>query len=453
MPPLQELPSLVRKYARSGPRYTSYPPANHFVPIEDLTPYLEANRTAQGPLSLYIHLPFCRSQCWYCGCHSLITRDPRRADTYLDLLEREALLLTAQLQPKRPVQQVHLGGGTPNFLSPAQIERLDTILRTHFSIAGSAECSVELDPRYLDETQVVAFAQAGFNRASFGIQDCDPEVQAAIHRKQTDEHNRNAMHWLRAAGINSVNVDLIYGLPQQTLESFRTTVDTVLALQPDRFTLFSYAHVPWMKPHQRRFTEDILPDVELKLALFLQAMTQLREAGFEYIGLDHFARPDDELFAARRNGTLQRNFQGYSTQAGLSLIGLGISSISQTPDTYYQNAKALDTYARAIHTNRLPLERGYRLSAEDRHRRTLIMTLMCNLALPFGTLSETLGLDVRTHYAAEIASLRSFEADGLLHLDHQCIEITDTGRFFLRNIAMVFDAFFEDSRQQHSKTI
>ncbi len=449
-----QLAALARKYSRPGPRYTSYPPANHFSnDIHNLRPF-SSNTKPTAPLSLYFHIPFCKSLCWYCGCHTFITQNSTIADKYLDDVHKEIALHTQDSALKtRPVIQIHLGGGTPNFLTPAQIHRLNDRVRTAFTIATDAEISVELDPRTLDVDKVSAFKACGFNRASFGIQDCNPDVQKAIHRIQPHAQNIAAIEMLRTAGMSSLNVDLIYGLPLQTPESFAETIASAIALQPDRLTLFSYAHVPWMKPSQKQLEKSALPDAEAKLDLFTQAVAQIESAGYCYIGMDHFARVDDELVKARTSGTLQRNFQGYSTRAGSDILGLGVSSISQDQDSYRQNVKDLKCYTTQLDAGTLPVERGYALSDEDKRRRTLIMELMCNLHLDFRIHSNRLGVNIPEYYAAEIAQLKSFVEDGLLTQNDHCIQITDTGRFFIRNIAMAFDSHLRTNEQAHSKTV
>lgn len=451
-----DLSVLVDKYAKPGPRYTSYPPANRFIPCGVGTSaqrLLADTRQDSGALSLYFHIPFCEARCWYCGCHNIITRNHSQADDYLDLLEAEMGLLRQHLKAGRAVEQIHLGGGTPNFLSPKQIDRLADMIRVHFSVSSDAEISVELDPRQLVAEQVKAFQAMGVNRASFGIQDCNPEVQAAINREQPQAENERAMQLLREANMQAINVDLIYGLPKQSCESFRHTIETVLALKPERVTLFSYAHVPWIKPAQRMLEKATLPSAQEKLTLFMQAITQLESAGMRYIGMDHFARPDDELVHAQQAGTLQRNFQGYSTRAGCEILGMGISSISQSHSSYRQNIKDLSAYAQSLKADTLPLERGYELSDEDMRRRTIIMELMCNLHLNYARMSERLGVEVASHYAEECRRLEEFERDGLLQRDDAGVHITELGRYFIRNIAMTFDATLREGEQGFSKTV
>ncbi len=449
---------LIRKYSVPGPRYTSYPPATQFT--AELTPLAledaiaDDNRAGAGPISLYFHLPFCETRCWFCGCNTVITRKRSVAGDYVADLAREVALTASHIDLMRPVTQVHLGGGTPTFLPPDELHRLGTLVEEYFRLAPDCEFSVEVDPRRLTEEHVIALRAIGANRASLGVQDTNPKVQLAVHRFQPQAVNERAFAWLRAHGFSSINVDLIYGLPLQTPESFARTIDDVLALNPDRLSVFSYAHVPWIKPAQRIFEDrDQLPGPEAKLAMFAVAHEKLTAAGFVDIGLDHFARPDDALTLAQRAGTLHRNFQGYSTQAGASLYGFGISSISSTPDTYRQNHKALLEWRAALDAGQLPIERGLRLTPEDQRRRTIIMRLMCDRRLDFARLSELTGLDFATTYAREISGLSELFADGLIEQKPGGIEVTARGVPLLRVIAMKFDAYLSTVPRRHAQTV
>lgn len=439
---------LISRYNRPGPRYTSYPPAVHFSEKVSRERLLAEIGSGQGPLSLYFHLPFCESLCWFCGCNTITTRNHGQADGYLDLLERELALTAEHLGAgadglcERPVVQLHFGGGTPNFLSPEQILRLGGMIARHFRFAPDAERGVELDPRRLSAAQVEAFAAIGMNRASFGVQDCEPKVQEAIHRVQSRRHNEQAMQWLRASGFESVNVDLIYGLPHQSPESFTRTLEEVLRLDPDRFAVFSYAHVPWLRPAQKNLEKGgALPGPQQKVELLSLVLRRLSAAGYRAIGMDHFARPQDELCRAQEQGTLQRNFQGYSTRADCEIVAFGVSSISQTPRSYRQNHKDLREYRAALEAGVLPLERGYLLSDEDVLRRTTIMQLMCNLELDYAAMSARLGVDFADHFAGALAALRPFADDALVTLEPDRLRVTPLGRWFIRNIAMCFDAY------------
>jgi oxygen-independent coproporphyrinogen-3 oxidase len=449
---------LIRKYSVSGPRYTSYPPATRFLPDIPAKLYDDAiaadNAAGAGPLSLYFHLPFCESLCWYCGCNTVITRRRGAVREYLDGLVREVALTVARIDAKRPVTQIHLGGGTPTFFLPEELAELGLLIHGNFDVAEDCEFGVEIDPRRLTKEHVEALSVIGANRASLGVQDTDPRVQLAIHRWQPSRLNIQSMEWLRTAGFPSVNVDLIYGLPLQTEESFARTIDDVLRLGPDRLSVFSYAHVPWLKPAQRIFDDrGELPPPEEKLAMFALAHEKLSAAGYIDIGLDHFARPDDELALARHSGKLQRNFQGYSTAAGASLYGFGISSISSTAGSYRQNHKGLEEWGAALAAGRLPIERGLILDDEDKRRRALVMGVMCERRLDYAELSRDMGVDVESRYASEIAGLADLEADGLLVRTGEGIEVLPRGAPLLRVIAMRFDATLSPGAGRHSKTI
>ena len=444
---------LIRRYAIPGPRYTSYPAATQFTTAFSHAAaeaaILADNQPGAGPLSLYFHLPFCESLCWYCGCNNVITRSRESADAYIGDLEREIILTVAHLDRSRPVEQLHFGGGTPTFLTAEQLVRLARIIRKYFTFTATAEISVEIDPRQLTQLQVDALAEFGINRASLGVQDTDPEVQAAIHRIQPHALNIAAATMLRAAGVTSLNLDLIYGLPLQTKESLSRTIDDVLALKPERLSLFSYAHVPWLKPAQRIFEDrNQLPTSEEKLALFALARERLLDAGYVDIGLDHFARPDDPLALAQKAGTLHRNFQGYSTRAGASLYAFGVSSISNTANTYRQNVKTLDSYRGALDAGRLPVERGLALTAEDERRRTLVMRLMCERRLDFAALLRETGIDVATDYLRELESLSDLIADGIVEMDADGLRVTELGAPLLRVVAMRFDAHFAPAAKE-----
>jgi oxygen-independent coproporphyrinogen-3 oxidase len=449
---------LIRRYAVPGPRYTSYPPANRFhdrLEEIDLPAALaEDNADPTRPLSLYLHLPFCESRCWYCGCTTIITRRQDWADAYLRDLAAELTVLAPRLDRHRPVTQLHFGGGTPTFFNADQLERLGALLRTTFGFADAAECSIEIDPRWVTPEQVEVLAAMGINRASLGIQDTNTKVQEAIHRVQPHELNRRAVDLLRDAGIDDINFDLIYGLPGQTPDSIEQTLDDVLPLAPDRLSVFSYAHVPWIKPAQRIFDKrGQLPEPEAKLAMFGVMRRRLREEGYIDIGLDHFARPDDPLAVAQTAGTLQRNFQGYSTCADASLYGLGISSISATADVYWQNPKSLAAWREAIRAGRLPVEKGYRLNAEDHRVRRLIMGIMCDRRLDFTALGKEWGMDVATRYVSALEQLEPLRAEGLVDWDERSLTVAPRGTPLLRVIAMAFDPALATTGRAHALTV
>ncbi len=449
---------LIRKYSIPGPRYTSYPPATKFT--AELTPLgledaiARDNTAGAGPVSLYFHLPFCETRCWFCGCNTVITKRRGAADEYLDDLAREVRLTAAKMDLSRPVTQVHLGGGTPTFFPPDQLRRLGALIHEHFNLAPDCEFGVEVDPRRLTPDHVAALREIGANRASLGVQDTNPRVQLAIHRIQPHRMNEDAVRWLRDAGFGSINVDLIYGLPLQTPESFGQTIDDVLGLNPDRLSVFSYAHVPWIKPAQKIFEDrEQLPSPEEKLAMFALAHEKLTAAGYVDVGLDHFARPEDSLAIAQRTGELHRNFQGYSTRADASLYSFGISSISSTPDTYRQNHKTLEAWRAALDRGELPTERGLKLTADDMRRRDIIMRIMCDRGLDYARISAKIGVDFATTYARELAGLADLAADGLLRFTETGFEVMPVAVPLLRVIAMRFDATFAQGSTQHSRTI
>lgn len=450
--------ALIRKYAIAGPRYTSYPPANKFhedLAALDIDAAIAAdNADPERPLSLYFHLPFCESRCWYCGCTTIITRRRDWSYAYLDALTREIELVAARLDGRRPVEQLHFGGGTPTFFPPDALRRLGEVIHRHFRFAPDAEVSVEIDPRHVTREHLEALRGMGMNRASLGIQDTNPEVQQAIHRIQPQAMNLAAVRDLRELGFESINLDLIYGLPLQTPETVARTVADALALAPDRLSVFSYAHVPWIKPAQRIFeTRGQMPAPEAKLAMFAVIREKLLAAGYVDVGLDHFARPDDELAQARDNGGLHRNFQGYSTRSGASLYGFGISSISQTEEVYRQAPKSLAAYQAALAEGRLPCERGYRLNAEDKRRRRLIMAVMCQRGLDFAALSAEFGADVTIQYARELAHLQPLVEDGLVAIDQRGLRVLPRGEPLLRVIAMAFDQTYSAGVRAHALTV
>ena len=448
---------LIKKYNVPGPRYTSYPPATQFtdqVERDFLSDLIRENQEGMRDISLYFHIPFCESLCWFCGCTTTITTKHEQGNDYLDNLEREMELYSREMNPKRQVVQVHLGGGTPTFLRAEDIQRLGEMIRRYFTVAEEKEAGVEIDPRRLTRDRVVALREAGFRRASMGVQDNNSEVQKAVHRVQPLEVTQQAVDWLREEGFESLNIDLIYGLPYQTAESFEKTLDEIVALAPDRLAVFNYAHVPWMKPAQKILRDEILPSPELKFQLLKLTIEKLTDVGYVYIGMDHFAKADDELAIAQREKTLQRNFQGYSTAGGVDIFGFGMSSISQIPDAYWQNIKELGDYAATVERGERPIIRGYLLTPEDRIRREVIMRMMCHLQLDYVQLSRELDIDFQQFFAPEIESLEDMEVDGLLVRSAEGLQITDLGRLVIRNIAMRFDAYHKAGREQRfSKTI
>ena len=449
---------LIRKYNVPGPRYTSYPPATHFtdeVDHDGLMANLKENNEGCRDLSLYFHLPFCETLCWFCGCTTVITTDHSRSTPYLDLIEREMDLMREHLNPQRKVVQWHLGGGTPTFLQPDELRRLGGMVRKRFDFSEDFEAGVEIDPRRVSRDTIVALQESGFNRASMGVQDHNPKVQKAIHRIQPYAMTAQTIDWLRECGFESLNVDLIYGLPHQTLQSFEQTLEDTLKLQPDRFAVFSYAHVPWIKPAQKIFQErENLPSPETKLELLKLTIEKLTAEGYRYIGMDHFAREDDELSIAQRQKTLQRNFQGYSTRGGVDIYSFGMSSISQSEKAYWQNLKELPAYTQSVEEGQLPIHRGYLMSEEDLLRRQTIMRLMCDLELDFDNMSKLLGISFEAHYQRELASLEDLREDCLIAFSQGGLKVTDLGRLLIRNIAMRFDGYqAQRTDGRFSKTI
>ena len=450
--------ALVEKYNVAGPRYTSYPPATKFtgeLTWPELAERILENNRPERALSLYFHIPFCETLCWFCGCTTVITLNHRQGQTYIDYLEKEVAQMSTLLNPRRKAVQLHWGGGSPTFLQPDEIRRLGEVIRGRFTFSDDIEAGVEIDPRRLTRDHVVALREAGFNRASFGVQDFDPEVQQAVHRIQPRDLTEQALNWARELGFTSVNFDLIYGLPHQTVESFNRTLDIVLTMGPDRLAVFSYAHVPWVKPAQKILEQKILPSAEVKLQLLKTVIERLTENDrYVYIGMDHFAKPGDELAVALRRKQLQRNFQGYSTRGGADIYAFGMSSISQIPDAYWQNEKDLQKYYAALDVGKVPLARGYVVSEEDKLRRETIMRVMCDFSLDYASMSQRLGINFAAHFERELESLAPFEADGLVRRSPTGMEVTDVGRLFIRNVAMCFDNTLAPAgERKHSKTI
>ena len=434
LPPLGE--DVIRKYDVAGPRYTSYPTVPEWGSMrsEGAEAALAAAGADPAPLSIYVHIPFCKEMCTYCGCHVIVAKDPRKADAYLELVRREAELVRRALGGRHAVSRIHLGGGTPTFLDERQLTELHAILDRELTILDDAELAIEVDPVVTRHSQLEVLARLGFRRISMGVQDLDPEVQRAVARVQTEEETRAAIDGARALGFRSVNLDLIYGLPKQTEQSWRRTMERVLALSPNRVSLFSFAYVPTVKPHQRRLHMADLPSPASKIELFRIAHDAMVDAGYRAIGMDHFARPDDELALAQEQGTLWRDFQGYSAgRGGAGTVALGVSSISDAGGAYFQNVKTLPKYAAALDRGELPVERGHVLDADDQRRRQIIGEVMCRL-------SVGLTGDEAERFAAP---LRALEREGLCALDGTRLTLTPLGRVFVRNVAMVFDAYLD----------
>ena len=448
-------PDLLRRFDVPGPRYTSYPTADRFVEAfgrDDYSLALEQRRVGAGgkslPLSLYVHIPFCESLCYYCACNKIITKHHDRADTYLRYLSREIDLHTAHCGLGQVVSQLHLGGGTPTFLTDDGLRELMAMLQRSFTLAPGGEYSIEVDPRTVDAKRLAVLAELGFNRLSFGVQDFDPEVQKAVHRIQPASQVFSLVESARELGFESINVDLIYGLPRQTPESFDRTLAQVAQLRPDRIALYAYAHLPERFKPQRRIVSAELPTGAGKVAMLSRSLDAFMEAGYVYVGMDHFALPDDALAVAKRQGRLHRNFQGYSTQPDCDLIGLGVSAIGKVGATYSQNAKTLDEYYDFLNQGRLPVVRGLALTRDDMVRRAVIMALMCQGELLFESLEQAWLIDFKRYFAAEIEQLEGMAEQGLVESRPDGIEVTAMGWFFVRGVAMVFDRYLQADRNR-----
>lgn len=455
-------PELLRRYDRPGPRYTSYPTAPQFSDEFQEAALREAVAVTNGdpiprPLSLYVHVPFCSSPCFYCGCNRIITRETARGDAYLTRLYREMGMMAALFDRDREVTQLHFGGGTPNFLAPGQIAEVVDVLNRHFSFAAERDCSIELDPRFIAPDEIGVLAQAGFNRASLGVQDFDPKVQEAVNRVQSVEDTMAIIDACRRHGLRSVNVDLIYGLPMQTLEGFARTLDTVLQVRPDRLAVYSYAHLPALFRPQQRIRSEDLPAPEVKLGLLQCAIDKLGQAGYVYIGMDHFALPDDELAKAQARGDLHRNFMGYSTHADSDMIGFGVSAISHIGASFSQNPRDLSGWEAAIDQGRLPVWRGMRLDEDDQLRADLIQQLMCHGEVDYRKIERRYMIDFAEYFSTALYRLQSLAADGLVELSPHGLTATSRGRLLMRIIAMCFDRYLstapEGARPQFSRTI
>ncbi len=437
---------LLRKYDKPGPRYTSYPTAPVWRESFGERDYRDRLRRAetespQLPLSVYVHIPFCRERCTFCGCNVIVTRDQTKADRYLDALAAEMDLVLREMPTRRDMIQLHLGGGTPTFLDPAQLERLQREITRRFHILEGAELSIEIDPGVTTPEQIRLLRRLGYNRISIGVQDFDHEILSALNRPQTVADIRRLYDTCRQAGFGGINLDLIYGLPRQTAERFRRTREIVLEMRPDRLAVYSYAHVPWIKGHQRKIDETTLPDVETKFTIYLETIRHFLGAGYEQIGMDHFAVPDDELARARRAGTLQRNFMGYTTRAAEDMLAFGVSSISHVRNCFAQNTPALKRYSAAIASGRLPVSRGYALDADDLVRADIIRDIMCNFEIDLRSLQEKHGIDFRRDFAPELEELaRTIDAD-FCGITNGKFVVHPKGRLFVRNICMVFDRY------------
>ena len=449
-------PDLLRRLDTNGPRYTSYPTADRFHEGYGEAQYRQAlaeraelaRHQAAPRLALYLHVPFCESVCYYCACNKVVTRHHERAAEYLDALEREIRMHAQALgthEHRQRVTQLHFGGGTPTYLSDDELTRLWSVLADSFELAPEAECSIEIDPRTANPERMGFLKRLGFNRISFGVQDFDAEVQQAVHRIQPYEQVRDLMTSARALGFESINVDLIYGLPKQRPDNFARTIGQVIGLRPDRIALYGYAHLPERFKPQRRIISAELPDGAARLAMLGHAIEAFGAAGYDYIGMDHFALAHDELARAKREGKLHRNFQGYTTQPDCDLLGLGVSAIGRVGATHAQNAKTLDAYYGAINAGRFATVRGLALDADDLLRREIVMGLMCRGRVDFAAIRSEFGIDMAEHFAPQLERLKTFEADGLVRVNADSIDVTEPGWYVVRALAMVFDRYVGSS--------
>jgi oxygen-independent coproporphyrinogen-3 oxidase len=442
-------PDLLRRLDTNGPRYTSYPTADRFHEGFGDAEYRAAlaaraelaRHNAAPPLALYVHIPFCESVCYYCACNKVVTRHHERALPYLEMLEREIQLHGQALGSRQRVTQLHFGGGTPTFLTDAELTQLMGVMRASFDLTADAECSIEVDPRTATPERLAHLFSLGLNRISFGVQDFDPEVQEAVHRVQPYEQVESLMIESRRLGYQSINVDLIYGLPKQRPDNFARTIEQVVGLLPDRIALYGYAHLPERFKPQRRIVSADLPDGAARLAMLGHAIEAFGAAGYEYIGMDHFARPDDPLAIAKREGKLHRNFQGYTTQPECDMLGLGVSAIGRVGATYAQNAKTVEGYENALREGRFATVRGLQLDADDLMRRSIIMDIMCRGRLDFAAVKAEYGLDVPRDCAAELARLQPLVEHGLVNVGPDALQVTEAGWYVVRAVALVFDRY------------
>jgi oxygen-independent coproporphyrinogen-3 oxidase len=445
---------LIRRLDKNGPRYTSYPTADRFTESFNAESYRKwvAKREIGGtdrPLSLYIHIPFCNTLCFYCACNKVITKDKNKAGEYVRYLIKEMAMQAMLLGPDQVVEQLHFGGGTPTFLSDEEIKLVMTAIRQHFKLVKDGEYSIEIDPRKVSDETIALLGETGFNRISIGVQDFDDEVQSAVNRIQSEEETLRVIRAARANGFKSVSIDLIYGLPKQTLKGFGVTLDRVIAADPDRLSIYNYAHMPTIFKPQRRIHEEDLPEPQVKLDILDMAVKKLTDAGYVYIGMDHFAKPEDELAVAQRQGKLHRNFQGYSTHSDCDLVALGLSSIGKIGPTYSQNYRDLEDYYGALDRDVLPIMRGMELSDDDLVRRAIIQALMCHFELSKDSFNISYKIDFDQYFAVELKELREYEREGLLQISPQSIKVTPKGRMLIRNICMVFDKYLR-TRQEHA---
>lgn len=451
-------PVLIKKYDKSGPRYTSYPTAPQFTTsytAETLQNCIERSNTEMipAPLSLYIHIPYCDTICYYCACNKIITKNHSVSNEYLDLLEAEMQILAPLFDPDRELEQLHLGGGTPTFLNDEELITLMRLIEENFKIAETCEMSIEIDPRKVTNETLELLTNIGFNRISLGVQDFDEKVQQAVNRIQSYELVEERLAKARSLNIKSINMDLIYGLPFQTVETFEQTLDKVIVLKPDRLSIFNYAHLPERFKPQRRINEDDLPSPAEKLKIFELTMNKLQQAGYVYIGMDHFALEDDSMVKAQKEGSLQRNFQGYSTHAHTDLVAIGVSSIGSIFDSYSQNSSNMDEYREMVTAGNLPIVRGLVMTADDRLRKQVINQLICHFKLDIEMIEAHWEINFKSYFKSEIKQLERMVEDGLIKLDDKSICVETRGRLLIRNICMVFDKYMKDNVVKFSKVI
>ncbi|NOQ63125.1 MAG: oxygen-independent coproporphyrinogen III oxidase [Methyloprofundus sp.] len=449
---------LINRYDKSGPRYTSYPTALELhdgFTQQDYRQQIELSNARGGPLSLYFHVPFCDTVCYYCACNKIITKNREHAEPYLANLFKEIELQGALFDKTRTVNQLHWGGGTPTFLDYDQMSRLMAATHQHFNLKDddTGEYSIEIDPRATDDKTIKQLRELGFNRISLGVQDFDPAVQKAVNRIQSEAQTFAVLEAARKEGFRSTSIDLIYGLPLQTVASFSVTLDKILAVEPSRFSIFNYAHLPARFKTQRQINEADMPSAEVKLDILQMIMQRLQEAGYVYIGMDHFAKPDDELAIAQRENKLYRNFQGYSTHSDCDLVGFGITSIGRVGDSYVQNEKDLLSYDLVIGDGQLPVFKGYTLNDDDKLRRAVITQLICHFSLDFSVIEAQYKIQFKDYFSDELQMLQGMQQDGLLTVDEQGIAVLTAGRLLIRNICMCFDRYLNSKTQQFSKVI
>jgi oxygen-independent coproporphyrinogen-3 oxidase len=446
---------LIRRLDKNGPRYTSYPTADRFVEAFNAESYSHwlAKREIGGvgrPLSLYIHIPFCNTLCFYCACNKVITKDRSKSAEYVRYLIKEMAMQAELLGPGQVVEQLHFGGGTPTFMSDDEIREVMAAIGKHFKLVDDGEYSIEIDPRKVSDETIALLGATGFNRISIGVQDFDDDVQKAVNRIQSEEETLRIINAARANGFKSVSIDLIYGLPKQTLEGFGRTLDRVIAADPDRLSIYNYAHMPTIFKPQRRIHDEDLPAAQVKLDILSMAVNKLTGAGYVYIGMDHFAKPEDELAVAQREGRLHRNFQGYSTHSDCDLVALGVSAIGKIGPTYSQNYRELEPYYDALDRNELPIMRGLELNSDDLVRRAIIQALMCHFEISKESFNISYLIDFDSYFEAEMKELEGYANEGLLELSSQWITVTPKGRMLIRNICMVFDKYLR-TRQEHAR--